>query len=157
MVMNKIKKDKVRKNIKNMGRIAFGFCIGAGVVGVSYAFKLNRANTAYNDIKNDRDVFSMGCEFYKSKAEQLQHEVDIRDCMVMEGIDGDPDIFARRMKHFRDYKIQTTYIEQNEEDSEDYCKEYALDAEVTYQEYLNSLKQFHSEVPIISEDTEIPF
>lgn len=157
MVLNNDKKKRIKKDIKDAGKMAFAFCVGAGVVGISCVLKMNKVNTAYNDMRRDRDVFSSGCEFYKSKAEQLQHEIDIRDCMVMEGIDGDADIFARRMQHFRDYKIQTTDIEQNEEDSEDYCKEYALDAEVTYHTYLNSLNKFESEIPVISEDDELPF
>lgn len=157
MKLDKRKKQKVKNGMKDITKITLGFCLGAGVVGVMSALKLNKINVAYDDAKNDVNIFSIGCEFYKSKAEQLQHEIDIRDCMVMEGIDGDPDIFARRMQHFRDYKIQTTDIEQNEEDSEDYCKEYALDAEVTYHTYLDSLSKFRSEIPVITDDDTLPF
>lgn len=157
MKISKIKKEKIKESARGVSKVTLGFCLGAGVIGVMSALKINKLSTAYDDVKNDLDILSLGCEFYKSKATQLQHEVDIRDCMVMEGIDGDPDIFARRMQHFRDYKIDTSDIEQSKEHSEDHCKEHALDAEVTYQNYLNSLNKFSSPIPTISDDDTLPF
>lgn len=157
MKLNKMKKADIKKKVDNVSKMAFGFCAGAGIVAVSYMFKMNKLNAMCEDMKADRDLFSEGCDFYRSKVDELQHEVDIRDCMVMEGIDGDADIFARRMQHFRDYKIQTTDIGQDLEDSEDLCKESALDAEVTYHIYLNSIKSCDNKIPIINEDDELPF
>ena len=75
----------------------------------------------------------------------------------MEGIDGGTGRFFRGVEQFRDYKMQTTDLEQNEEDCKEYCMEAAFDAEVAYNNYLNSLKSFTSDVPVITEDDELPF
>lgn len=157
MNINKKQKDKIRKTIDNAGKVALGFCAGAVVVGVTAAIKMNRNNRLIAEVDNDCQVIRVGFEHLKSKVKNLQHEIDIRDCMIMEGIDGDTDIYARRMEHFRDYKIQTTDIAQDDTICRDYCAESALDAEVTYREYLGELDAFESDIPVIEDDEELPF
>ena len=141
MKVTKSRNKKIKKTINNVGRLTLGFCAGATLVGIAAAVRLNKKSLLIQELEESEKILGAGCEMYRVKNKDLQHEIDIRDCMVMEGIDGDPDIFARRMEHFRDYKIQTTDIEQNEEDCQEYCKDAALDAETTYHNYLNSLKE----------------
>lgn len=157
MKIAKSRKEKIRNTINNVGRVTLGFCAGATLVGVAAAVRLNKKSLLIQELEESEKILGIGCEAYRAKNRDLQHEIDIRDCMVMEGIDGDTDIFARRMEHFRDYKIQTTDLEQNEEDCKEYCMEAAFDAEVAYNNYLNSLKSFTSDVPVITEDDELPF
>lgn len=161
---NKKIKNKIAGNVSNVGKMAAGFCAGAVVVGIASIIKANSMNKLIQDQREDiEDLYNHKLksddvlDILSDKVKSLQHEVDIRDCMVMEGIDGDPEIYSRRMQHFRDYKIQTSDIGQKQEDSEDYCHESALDAEAAYLNYIKSLNKFKSEVPVITEDDELPF
>lgn len=162
-VRNK-KTNKMKRVVDNAGKVAFGFCAGAVVVGVVSVLKMNKHNTILNKYEEALDVLAeetdsltKGIDIISRDNGLLQHEIDIRDCMVMEGIDGDPEIYARRMQHFRDYKIDTVDIDQSKEESKNYCIDAALEAEATYQMYIKSMSKFTSEVPVITEDDELPF
>lgn len=159
MKLTKENRKKIQNKLKKYSQIGLGVCLGAASVGLLAALELNSRERKISGLIIDNELLSMGLDVFCTKSQSLKHEIDIRDCMIMEGIDGDPDIYSRRMQHFRDYEIQTKDLGQDLEYSKYYCDEAALDAEVVYSEYLRSLKDksFESEVPDLPNDEEMPF
>ena len=159
MKLTKENRKKIQDKLKKYTKIGLGVCIGAAGVGVVAALELNARERKINELSISNSLLSVGVDVFFKKNQHLQDEIGIRDCMIMEGIDGDPDIYSRRMQHFRDYTIQTKDLSQDLEYSKYYCDEAALDAEVVYSEYLRSLKDksFESEVPDLPNDEEMPF
>lgn len=159
-----INRNSKQKTISNAGKVVMGFCAGAAVAGVAAMIKVkNLKDTVKHHEEYIEDLYinksksDNSVKMLSDEVKNLRHEIDIRDCMVMEGIDGDANIYMRRMQHFRDYKIQTSDIGQEQECSRDICFDSAVDAKEAYNDYIKSLSKFKSEVPVITEDDELPF